>query len=203
MQHAFLRSRRSIRRFRPEPVADEIVRRILETATYAPSAHNRQPWRFVVIDDTRLREQFVDAMGAAFLHDLLADGLPPEEAEARLQRSRERILSAPIAILLCLDMSDMDRYPDPIRAQKEYMMAVQSVALCGGQLLLAAHAEGVGGVWMCAPLFANEAVKSSLSLPPTWEAQALILLGYPQDDPTCPPRKPLDEVTLFLEEFSV
>ena len=100
MQHAFLRSRRSIRRFRPEPVADEIVRRILETATYAPSAHNRQPWRFVVIDDTRLREQFVDAMGAAFLHDLLADGLPPEEAEARLQRSRERILSAPIAILL-------------------------------------------------------------------------------------------------------
>ena len=49
--HNFLRSRRSIRRFRPEPIEDAVIERILTTATYAPSAHNRQPWRFCVIKD--------------------------------------------------------------------------------------------------------------------------------------------------------
>ncbi|MEW5941732.1 MAG: nitroreductase family protein, partial [Chloroflexota bacterium] len=48
--HAFLRTRRSIRRFKPDPVPGEVVSRILATATYAPSAHNLQPWRFIVIN---------------------------------------------------------------------------------------------------------------------------------------------------------
>jgi nitroreductase len=61
-------------------------------------------------------------------------------------------------------------------------MGVQSVALAGGQLLLAAHAEGVAGVWMCAPLFGPSEVQRALGLPQGWQAQGVILLGYAASD---------------------
>lgn len=54
--HTFLRTRRSIRRFRPDPVPDEVIARILETAAHAPSAHNLQPWRFVIIPKNQSAE---------------------------------------------------------------------------------------------------------------------------------------------------
>ena len=67
----------------------------------------------------------------------------------------------------------------PSRQQSEHWMGIQSVALAGGHLLLAAWAEGLGGVWMCAPLFAQAAASQALDLPGSWQPQALILLGYP------------------------
>ena len=84
-------------------------------------------------------------MAQDFERDLRRDNLPPEKIQAQLKCSRERITSAPAAILLCLDMSEMDSYPDEKRNKAEYMMAVQSTAAAGMQLLLAAHAEGLGG----------------------------------------------------------
>jgi F420 biosynthesis protein FbiB-like protein len=137
-------------------------------------------------------------MGAAFRQDLLADGHAPEKVEASVDRSQQRILSAPAAILLCLDMKLGDVYPDPARQQAEYLMGVQSVALAGGTLLLAAHAEGLGGVWVCAPLFARNAARRALELPVEWEPQGLIFLGYPEKTPDIRPRVPLATVTRYL-----
>ncbi len=194
----FLRSRHSIRRFQPVPVAREVIERILETATWAPSAHNRQPWRLVALMTPEAKNRLVEEMAAAFRRDLLADGMSPADAEVQVERSRRRILEAPAVILLCLDPSDMDRYSDEKRSRCEYVMAVESVALAGGTLLLAAHAEGLGGVWVCAPLFAPDAVRQSLELPYTWEPQALLLLGYPAKDPEIRPRRPVTEVARFL-----
>jgi F420 biosynthesis protein FbiB-like protein len=140
------------------------MRTILSTATYAPSAHNRQPWRFCVITELSTKQKLADAMAADFQRDLEADGLSPEKIHAQIQRSKSRIISAPVLILLCLDMSDMDSYPDEKRQQAEKMMAIQSVAAAGMQLLLAAHAEGLGGVWACWPLFAQETIQKTLNL---------------------------------------
>ena len=74
-------------------------------------------------------------------------------------------------------MADMDQYPDDRRQQAERVMAVQSVALAAQNLLLAAHAEGLGACWMCAPLFCPDVVRDALALPEDWEAQALIHAG--------------------------
>ena len=60
-------------------------------------------------------------------------------------------------------------------------MAVQSVAAAGMQLLLAAHAEGLGGVWACWPLFAQETIRKTLNLSETWEPQGMFFIGYPED----------------------
>lgn len=194
---AFLRSRRSVRRFLPAPVPDELVLRILETATWAPSAHNRQPWRFAVLASPDVKVRLAEALGADFLQDLLADGVETREAQAVVERSRRRLEEAPLAIVLCLDPSMGDVYSDPARQQAEFIMGVQSVALAGGTLLLAAHAEGLGGVWVCAPLFAPQTVQRVLELPTAWQPQALLLLGYPARLPEPRPRRTVEEVAVF------
>jgi nitroreductase len=81
--------------------------------------------------------------------------------------------------LVCLTLEDMDRYPDERRTRAEYLMAVQGAAMAGENLLLAAHAAGLGASWLCAPLFAPEVARAALDLPAAWEPQALVLLGWP------------------------
>ena len=196
--HNFLRTRRSIRRFKPDPVPDSVIQNILTTATYAPSAHNRQPWRFTVVTTQVFKQKLVDAMSIEFQHDLENDRLPHEEVQKRINRSRERILSAPVVIILNLDMSEMDVYPDKKRRRAEFRMAMQSVASAGLQLLLAAHAEGLGGVWVCSPLFVQETIRSVLALPETWEPQAMYFVGYPDVKQEIKERKSIQEITVFI-----
>jgi len=136
-------------------------------------------------------------MAVDFQRDLERDGLPPEKIRAQLERSKSRIISAPAAILLCLDMRDMDSYPDEKRQYAERMMAVQSAAAAGMQLLLAAHAEGLGGVWACWPLFAQETIRKTLNLDESWEPQGMFFLGYTEESPVARERKSLEEITQF------
>jgi coenzyme F420-0:L-glutamate ligase / coenzyme F420-1:gamma-L-glutamate ligase len=196
--HEFLKSRRSVRRFLPDPIPDKVIDRILETATHAPSAHNRQPWRFVVISTNQVKESLAVGMAAAFRADLLSFGSSEEEAEAQAAHSSERIMQTPVVILLCMDAAVLDVYPDERRQQAEHQMGIQSAALAGGQLLLAAHAEGLGGVWVCAPIFAPCVVRHALDLEDTLEPQALFLLGYPAKVPALRPRRPLAEVVRYM-----
>ena len=137
-------------------------------------------------------------MAADFQRDLAKDAVPAEKIQAQVKRSKERITSAPVAILLCLDMSEMDFYPDEKRTKAEYIMAVQSAAAAGLQLLLAAHAEGLGGVWACWPLFAQETIQRNLKIPETWEPQGMFFLGYPESIPGLRDRKGIENVSLFL-----
>ena len=71
-------------------------------------------------------------------------------------------------------------------------MAIQSVAACGQNLLLAAHELGLGACWMCAPLFAPDVVREVLDLPGDWDAQALITLGYPKGADAGRPKSRVD-----------
>jgi F420 biosynthesis protein FbiB-like protein len=195
--HTFLRTRRSVRRFKPNPVPDPVIENILHTATFAPSAHHRQPWRFVVISSPGVKVSLADAMAVEFERDLLGDGLAPDTVHKQVERSKKRITSAPSIVLLCLDMSELDPYPDTRRKKAEYTMAVQSVAAAGLQLLLAAHAEGLGGVWACWPLFAQNLVQKTLAIPASWEPQAMMFIGYPEGTTVLRERKSVQEIVLF------
>jgi coenzyme F420-0:L-glutamate ligase/coenzyme F420-1:gamma-L-glutamate ligase len=194
----WIRTRRSIRRFLPQAVEPDLIRTILQAATWAPSAHHRQPWRFVVLSTPESRRALADAMSVDFRRDLQSDGLSPAQVETQTERSRQRILEAPVAVLLCLDRLVGDVYPDAHRQYAETMMEVQGVAMAGENLLLAAHSFGLGGVWICAPLFAQETVRRTLNLAQAWQPQGLVLLGYPARIPELRPRRSLDEVAIFL-----
>ena len=183
--------RRSIRRYRQEIVSRKQLEAVLEAAIWAPSAHNRQPWRFAVIETQVQKEQLAQAMGARLRRDLQADGVSAELIEVDAGRSYSRITSAPVLIVLCLSMADMDVYTDEKRSQNEYIMAVQSVAMAGQNILLAAHDVGLAACWMCAPLFCPDVVKDALDLPDDWQPQALLTLGYPAETRE-KTRKPLE-----------
>lgn len=195
--HTFLRTRRSIRRFKADPVPDSVIEKILVTATYAPSAHHRQPWRFCLVTNLSVKTKLADSMSIEFQRDLKADSISQEEIEKRIATSRNRIINAPVVIILSLDMSEMDVYPDERRNNAEYIMATQSVANAGMQLLLAAHAEGLGSVWVCSPLFVPNVIQTTLELPETWEPQAMYFLGYPIEIPNPRARKPIQEIVIF------
>jgi len=178
-------------------VTDSVIQDILTTAIFAPSAHNRQPWRFAIVTDSSVKTKLANAMAAEFERDLEKDNLPQAEIQKRTARSCARIVSAPVLIILSVDMTDMDAYPDKKRNKAEYLMAVQSVANAGMQLLLAAHAEGLGGVWVCSPLFAQETVRDVLDLPKAWEPQAMFFVGYPADVPEVRERKSIQDISIF------
>lgn len=177
-----IHTRRSIRRYAPRSVPKDLIESILEAAIWAPSAHNRQPWRFVVMTSDETKERLASAMGERLRQDLTADNVPSDVIEADVSRSYERITKAPVLILLALSMVDMDTYPDAQRNQNEYIMAVQSTAMAGQNLLLAAHHVGLGACWMCAPLFVPDLVQQVLGLPSDWKPQALITMGYPAQE---------------------
>lgn len=184
-------SRRSIRRYRPEPVPHQIVEDLLQAAIWSPSAHNRQPWRFAVVETQTQKVQLAQAMGARLRRDLTADDVPVDVIEADAGRSYSRITNSPVLILLCLSMVDMDVYADERRNHQEYIMTVQSVAMAGQNILLAAHDFGLGACWMCAPLFCPDVVKDTLKLPDDWQPQALLTVGYPAETRE-KTRKPLE-----------
>jgi F420 biosynthesis protein FbiB-like protein len=193
----FLRSRRSIRRFRPQPVEPKLLQELMEAARWAPSPHNRQPWRFVVLESDAARQRLARAMGDRLRADRLADGDDPQAVEADVARSYARITGAAATVLLCMTLEQMDRYPDARRARAERRMAVQGVSMAGGNLLLAAHAAGLGACWICAPLFAPEVVRQVLELPEDWEPQGLVVMGWPDEIPAERSRMPLGQLTAY------
>lgn len=178
---AVIRGRRSIRRYQDRPVPRSLIEQLLEAARWAPSAHNRQPWRFAVIEAAVRKAGLAAAMGERLRADLTADGLPPDAIERQVRRSHERITTAPLVIVFFLSLAEMDRYPDPRRQDAERTMAVQSVALAVQNMLLLAHAQGLGACWMCAPLFCPDVVRAELNLPADWIAQGLLTVGYPAE----------------------
>ncbi len=174
--------RRAIRRYTDQPVPPELLNQLLETATWAPSAHNRQPWRFAVLEAPASKENLARAMGQRLRADRSADGDPPEAIERDVARSFARITGAAVLVVVCLSLVDMDSYPDARRSQAERTMAVQSVAMAAQTLWLAAHAAGLGACWLCAPLFVPQLVTQTLGLPPDWEPQGLLTLGWPAEE---------------------
>ncbi len=193
-----MKRRRSIRRYRSEPISHDIIKRLLLAATQAPSAHNRQPWRFAVLDEIHTKEKLATAMGLRLRADREADGDDPKAIDADVVRSYARITEAPAVIVVCVDVIDMDRYPDEGRSQAEYMMAMQSTAMAVQNLLLASEQEGLGACVMCAPLFCPDTVANALNLPEGWQAQMLVTVGIPANEGKIRPRMPLDEIVLWL-----
>lgn len=193
-----LLARRMTRHFKPDLLPPGALEQILEAATRAPSPHNRQPWRFAIISGAA-RARLADAMGNRLIADLIADGVAVEAARTDAARSRERITSAPVAVLVCMTTVDLDRYPDSRRESMEHWMAGQAAAAAANNMILQAADLGIGACWMCAPLFCPDAVREALDLPTGWEPQALIPLGYPAAPGRHRPRRPAAELSVVRE----
>jgi F420 biosynthesis protein FbiB-like protein len=186
-----IRGRRSVRKFLPHPVPKALVEEVLVAAGWAASAHNAQPWRFIVLADASLKRELALAMAETWAADLARDG-KTVEAETRKAKV-ERFANAPVLILACLTMEGMEKFSDERRQQCERDLAVQSVGAALENLLLAAHAKGLGACWFSAPSFCKATVRQVLEIPDAVEPQALVAMGYPAETPSLPKKKPLGE----------
>ena len=191
-----IRERRSVRKYLPRKVPREVVEEVLVAAGWAPSAHNAQPWRFIILEEAK--HELAQAMADAWAADLTRDGITVD-ADKRKARV-ERFTTAPVLILACLTMDGMRKFPDEKRQKSERDLAVQSLGAALQSLLLTAHVKGLGACWFSAPSFCKEPVRKVLGIPDEVEPEALITLGYPAEKPQVPPRKLLGDYC-FVDEW--
>jgi coenzyme F420-0:L-glutamate ligase/coenzyme F420-1:gamma-L-glutamate ligase len=189
-----IRNRRSVRRFSPKPVPKKTLHEVLDAAQWAPSPHNAEPWRFSVLTETSTKKVLAEAMAKAWVEDSIRKKVPAELAEKRAKRSIERFTRAPVVLVACVTVTEMPEHADKDEKEIERDLAIQSLGAAIQNMLLAAHSNDLGACWWCAPAFCKRIVREALRLPEGYEPQALVTLGYPDERPEIPERKPFREI---------
>ncbi len=162
-----IRKRKSVRKYKSDPIPEDVLLRVLEAARLAPSAKNLQPWKFIIIKDEKIKEQLVEAC-----------------------LNQRFIAEAPIVIAAC-------GFPDNCYTKQGRYMKSWSidVAIALEHLILQAAEEGLGTCWIGA--FEEREVKKILGVPENVRVVGLTPLGYPAQEPKDRGRKKLEEIISY------
>jgi len=179
-----LKLRRSIRKYKPDPVDDQLVNTVLEAARLAPSWTNTQCWRFIVIKDAVIRAK-------------LAETLQPNPALG-LNPAAVGVKNAPVVIVALAEKGIAGFYKGETYTSKGEWWFMYDVAAAMENLTLAATALGLGTVHI--GLFDAAKAAEILEVPDTFHVVAMTPLGYPEFWPNPRPRKELSEL-VFKEKF--
>lgn len=205
-----MRTTRAVRRLRPDPIPDAVLRRVLEAATFAPSGGNRQAWRIIVVRDAALKEELAKRQ-RKYWSAYAAAGRATSNALP--EKSRERTLKAlaagdylaehfhelPAVLVVCFDP----------RGVMITDAALGRVSVVGGasiypavqNLLLACRAEGLGCVLTTLLCAAEAEIRPLLALPEPWATAAYVPIGYPVGRGHGPlSRKPVEEM-VYRDRF--
>ena len=180
-----IKNRRSVRRFKPDPIPEDHLRRIVDAARMAPCAGNEQAWKLVVIQDPKqieaLKNECLREIEADLQENRKLSGEALQEQVRQLYKERlEGRLSAPAYIVVLVD--GQRRYPT---------YNVHDGPLAAGYLLLAARALGYGTVYMTDSI-SVEVTKKVLKIPDRYERVCITPIGIPVEWPT-KEKKPLDD----------
>jgi nitroreductase len=202
-----LQARRSVRRFRPEPLPTALLEQLVRAAACAPSAGNRQQWRLRAVTSYPLLTSMAAAVRTATAR-LVAAARPERAAElARYVEPFALFEHAPCVFVaehrpgfdLLGATAPQGLDPDASRA-RAMLDSTSSVAAAVMQLLLAAHAAGLGACWMTGPLVAARELGELVGLPEGWELAALVPVGWPAESPPPPARRPLARLWSVVAE---
>jgi 5,6-dimethylbenzimidazole synthase len=167
-----IRERRDIRRFRPDPVPEEVVGRLLQAASHAPSVGYMQPWNFLVIRDVNVRRQIHEAFLRA--NAAAAEMFPPERRDQYAALKLEGILEAPLNLCVTCDRSRFG--PVVLGRTCQPDMDLYSTVCAVQNLWLAARAEGVGVGWVS--ILRPDDLRHILQLPEAVVPVAYLCIGY-------------------------
>lgn len=206
-------TQRALRRFRPDPVPDALLARILSAATRAPSARGAEPWGFVVVRDPARKRAIGEhyrrawEIGATLTQATDADrDVRPSPHYARMMRAAADLAAAfgdtPALVVCCLDHHRLGPIAGPDGQLRSPVSAYASIFPAVQNLLLAAHALGLGATLTTLHRGFEEALKTLLDVPPAVEVAAIVPLGWPRDRPGPTRRRPLAEVA-FRERWGV
>ena len=180
-------TQRAIRRFKPDPIPEEVMRDIMEATIRAPNGGNTQPWRFIVVQDAELRQKLGELYHEAWWAKRKDAGIngpediPPGRNTMRsAMRLANEIGNAPVMVLIC--------------ATSKGAQAAGSVIPSSQNMLLAARAFGVGGTIATLHPVVEERVHKLFGIPDTAQVVYCMPLGYPRGVFGPVTRKPLAEV---------
>jgi nitroreductase len=183
-------ARRSIRKFKDTPIPEEILQTILSAGIQAPSACNRQPWRFVIVQGEK-RAEMIRIMRVGIARDK-AQGEDIGSCEGSAQVMEE----APVTVFIF--------NPDGVRPWRRHtvhqkfmdVLDIQSIGAAIQNMLLAAQDLGLGSLWICDVFIAYEELCKWLG--EKGELIAAVSFGYADESPAARPRKPMSEVVRGL-----
>ena len=203
-----IRLRRSIRRYRADRPARELVEKLLELAVCAPSASNKQPWRFFVVDDGATIARMAEAVGKAVAR--IAGHIEPRFGDAfraygdyfvRFREAPVVIVPAFRELVVLSNLVDGATSADDretIRAM-EFNSGLISTSLAMQNLMLYAHSIGLGSSCMTGPLVAAREIKALLGIPESWHVAACVPVGYPGESPEPVGRKDVQAVVRWVD----
>jgi nitroreductase len=202
-----LRARRSVRCFKPDSVPEALIVRLLEGAISAPSASNKQPWKFLVVTRPELVRRMAESVREATAR--IALHIPESSRAAFLAYGDyfTRFENAPVVIvpiykpLLLLSNLTAASIPEVDRdaiERLETSSGLIGTALALENLLLLAEELGLGASGMTGPLVARAELKQLLEVPASWDILALVPLGYPAETPAPTSRKAVHHVTRWF-----
>jgi nitroreductase len=199
----------AIRRFRPDPVADEIITKILEAAIRAPSGSNAQSWVFIVVKDAGKRKELgaVYKKASEILARRYSEAPPPahmdEKKYQRFMKSVQHLFDhmgdVPVLLVPCLKASMWSgavNLPAEVRDRLagSTRIAGSSIYPAVQNIILACRSFGLGTVLTTIHAFFEDEVRAILNLPPDIQSYALMPIGYPQGHHYPVKRKPVNEV---------
>ena len=178
-----IKSRQSIRRYKPDPVKEEYLQTVLDAARRAPSWHNTQCWRFIVVRDPAVKAELAETLSSIYPKNPSVDA----------------IRNAPIIIVACalLKKTGFTKTGEPATAKGDWYMF--DVALAMQNLVLAACSLGLGTVHV--GYFDDKKAAEILGLPEDIVCVEMTPLGYPDEEPKIVPRKELSEL-VFYDRYS-
>jgi len=182
-----IKTRRSIRRHKPDPVDDKTLEAVLEAARWAPSWSNTQCWRFIVVRDSSIKIKLANILNKIEREDKLLDN-PATKA----------VLSTPVIIVACAKLGKAGYRSDGTPATDKGDWYMFDVALAMQNLVLAAHALGLGTVIIGA--FDAQKAAGILGVPEGFCVVAMTPLGFPEHEGKAPPRKGLPEI-VFHDKY--
>ena len=190
--YGILKSRRTVRSFKPTPVPREHILNILDAARFSPTAGNQQPWKFLVIQDGDTLCLIKDRALRWYMESYEASRKPsPEEAVSVRDKIRGllgSVLSAPVYVAVLVDSTS------PYASYN-----VQDGSLAAGSLMIAARALGYGTGFFTT-FFPETNMKPLLGIPDQYNLICFTPIGIPEEWPEAPPKKPLEEIVVF-EKF--
>jgi nitroreductase len=205
-----MRTTRAVRRLRPDPIPDAVLRRVLEAATFAPSGGNRQAWRVIVVRDPELKQQIAErhrgpwrAYSAAGRK--AAEALP-EAGRQRTQRAlaagdylADHFHEVPAILVVCFDPRGL--MITDAKLARPSVVGGASIYPAVQNLLLACRAEGLGCVLTTLLCAAEAELRPLLALPEPWATAAYVPIGYPVGSGHGPlQRRPVEQM-VFADRF--
>jgi nitroreductase len=206
-----IKSRRTIRRWKKQEVPDDLIKKAVEIATWAPNGGNYQGWQFVVIKNPKKIEDLANAVQS--VADKIASW--PEAAKWKEEMERYRknssfFRNAPVCIGVFvsqyagpMDKALQAREPADAEARRiisyrrSAPTSIQSAAAAVTTMLLLFHQMGLGAVWLGGPLVAKREIEEILKSPKEKDLVCLVALGYPDESPQRD-RRPVEEVIQFI-----